>query len=330
MGEVVEVGKGVSNLQVGDRVVVPFPIACGNCWSCQHELYSACENSNPNAGLAEKAFGHPTPGIFGYSHLTGGYAGGQAEYARVPYADVGPFKIEDEIDDDQVLFLSDILPTGYFGADLCNLKGGEAVAVFGAGPVGQFAIASAVLMGAERVIAIDQFPYRLEMATNRAGATDVINFAEDPDIVEQLKELTGGRGPDAVIDAVGMESAHGHVALHAVERVKQATRMESDRGHALRDAILACRPFGTVAVIGVYGGLLDKFPAGAFMNKGLTLRSGQCPVHKYLPKLYEHIRKGELDPSFVVTHRLPLGEAPNGYETFKHKQDDCVKVVLKP
>jgi threonine dehydrogenase-like Zn-dependent dehydrogenase len=330
MGEVVEVGKGVSNLAVGDRVVVPFPIACGSCWSCTHQLYSLCENSNPNAGIAEKMFGHPTCGIFGYSHITGGYAGGQAEYARVPFADVGPIKIEDDLSDEQVLFLSDIFPTGYFGADLCDIKGGQVIAVFGAGPVGQFAIASAVLLGADRVIAIDQYDYRLEMARNRAGATDVIDFSEDPDIVEQLKELTGGRGPDAVIDAVGMEAAHGHGVLHAMDRVKQATRSESDRGHALRDAILACRPGGIVSVIGVYGGLVDKFPAGAFMNKGLTLRTGQCHVQRYRKPLYEQIRNGDIDPSFVVTHRIPLDEAPNGYETFKHKQDNCVKVVLKP
>ncbi|HKG39721.1 MAG TPA: zinc-dependent alcohol dehydrogenase [Conexibacter sp.] len=330
MGEVVETGRGVESLAVGDRVVVPFPIACGSCWSCRHELYSLCENSNPNAGMAEKAFGHPTAGIFGYSHLTGGYAGGQAEYARVPYADIGPFKVEDDLSDEQVLFLSDIFPTGFFGADLCDIRGGEVIAVFGAGPVGQFAIASAVMLGAERVIAIDQYDYRLQMALKKAGATDVVNFADDPDVVEQLKELTGGRGPDAVIDAVGMEAAHGHGALHAVDRVKQATRMESDRGHALRDAILACRPGGIVSVIGVYGGLLDKFPSGAFMNKGLQLRTGQCHVHKYLRPLYERIRDGQIDPSFVITHRLELGEAPNGYETFKHKQDECVKVVLKP
>jgi threonine dehydrogenase-like Zn-dependent dehydrogenase len=330
MGEVVEVGRGVSNLSVGDRVVVPFPIACGNCWSCTHELYSLCENSNPNAGLAEKTFGHPTAGIFGYSHLTGGYAGGQAEYARVPFADVGPFKVEDDLADEQVLFLTDIFPTGFMGAEFCEIKGGEVIAVFGAGPVGQFAIASAVMLGAERVIAIDQYDYRLAMARNRAGATDTINFAEDPDIVEQLKSLTGGRGPDAVIDAVGMEAAHGHGALHAVERVKQATRAESDRAHALRDAILAVRPGGIVSVIGVYGGLIDKFPSGAFMNKGLTIRTGQCHVHRYLKPLYERIRNGDIDPSFVITHRLELGLAPDGYETFKHKQDECVKVVLKP
>jgi threonine dehydrogenase-like Zn-dependent dehydrogenase len=330
MGEVVEVGRGVGNLQVGDRVVVPFPIACGDCWACKHELYSVCENSNPNAGMAEKMFGHSTAGIFGYSHLTGGYAGGQAEYARVPYADIGPIKIEDDLTDEQVLFLSDIFPTGYFGAEMCDISGGEVIAVFGAGPVGQFAVASARLLGAERVIAIDQYDYRLEMARNRAGATEVINFSESPDIVEQLKELTGGRGPDAVIDAVGMEAAHGHGVLHAIDRAKQSTRAESDRGHALRDAILACRPGGIVSVIGVYGGLLDKFPSGAFMNKGLQLRAGQCHVQKYTRPLYERIRNGDIDPSFVVTHRMGLGMAPDGFEVFKHKQDECVKVVLKP
>jgi threonine dehydrogenase-like Zn-dependent dehydrogenase len=330
MGEVVEVGRGVSNLRVGDRVVVPFPIACGNCWACRHELYSVCENSNPNAGLGEKMFGHPTAGIFGYSHLTGGYAGGQAEYARVPFADVGPLKIEDDLTDEQVLFLSDILPTGFMGADFCEITGGESIAVFGAGPVGQFAIASAVMLGAEQVIAIDQFDYRLEMARNKAGATDTINFNEDADVVEQLKVLTGGRGPDAVIDAVGLEAADPHGVLQAAERVKQATRSETDRGGSLRDAILACRPAGIVSIIGVYGGLMDKVPMGALMNKGLTIRTGQCHVHRYMKPLYEHIVKGDIDPSFVVTHRLELGQAPDGYETFKHKQDECVKVVLKP
>jgi threonine dehydrogenase-like Zn-dependent dehydrogenase len=330
MGEVVETGRGVGNLQVGDRVVVPFPIACGNCWSCRHELYSVCENSNPNSGLAEKMFGHSTAGLFGYSRLTGGYAGGQAEYARVPYADVGPIKIEDDLTDEQVLFLSDIFPTGYMGAEFCDITGGEVIAVFGAGPVGQFAIASAVMLGAERVIAIDEYDYRLEMARTKAGATDVIDFSQNPDIVEQLKELTGGRGPDAVIDAVGMEAAHGHGALHAAERVKQASRSETDRGPALRDAILACRPGGIVSIIGVYGGLMDKFPTGALLNKGLTVKAGQCHVQHYTKPLYEHIRNGDIDPSFVITHQLPLGMAPDGYETFKHKQDNCVKVVLKP
>jgi threonine dehydrogenase-like Zn-dependent dehydrogenase len=330
MGEVVETGRGVGNLEVGDRVVVPFPIACGNCWSCKHELFSLCENSNPNAGIAEKFFGHPTAGIFGYSHITGGYAGGQAEYARVPFADVGPFRIEDDLTDEQVLFLSDIFPTGYMGAEFCEITGGEVIAVFGAGPVGQLAIASAVMLGAERVIAIDQFDYRLAMAANRAGATDVIDFGSSPDVVEQLKELTGGRGPDAVIDAVGMEASHANGVLHAVDRVKQATRMETDRGHALRDAILACRPGGIVSMIGAYGGLMDMFPTGALMNKGLTIKTGQCHVQRYMRPLYERIRDGDIDPSFVVTHRLELGKAPDAYETFKHKLDECVKVVLKP
>jgi threonine dehydrogenase-like Zn-dependent dehydrogenase len=330
MGEIVETGRGVNNLQPGDRVVVPFPIACGNCWACRHELYSVCENSNPNAGIAEKAFGLPTAGIFGYSHLMGGYAGGQAEYARVPFADVGPIKIEDDLTDEQVLFLSDVFPTGFFGADLCEIKGGDVIAVFGAGPVGQFATASAVMLGAEQVIVIDEYDYRLQMALNKAGATAAINFSENPDVVEQLKAMTGGRGPDAVIDAVGLEASHGHGALFAVDRVKQASRMETDRGFALRDAILACRPGGIVAAIGAYGGLMDKFPSGAWMNKGLTLKTGQCHVQRYMKRLYGHIKNGDIDPSFVVTHRMDLGMAPDGYETFKHKQDDCVKVVLKP
>jgi threonine dehydrogenase-like Zn-dependent dehydrogenase len=330
MGEVVEVGGGVDNLAVGDRVVVPFPIACGNCWSCSHDLFAACENSNPNGGLAEKFFGHTAAGIFGYSHITGGYAGGQAEFVRVPFADVGPFKVEDDLTDEQVLFLTDIFPTGYMGAEFCEISGGEVIAVFGAGPVGLFAIASAVMLGAERVIAIDQYDYRLRMALNKAGATDAVDFSKDPDIVEQLKELTGGRGPDAVIDAVGMEAAHGHGVVHAAERIKQATRTETERGHALRDAIMACRPGGIVSVIGVYGGVLDKFPAGAMLNKGLTIKSGQCHVHRYLEPLYEHIRNGDIDPAFVVTHRVGLDMAPDAYETFKHKQDECVKVVMRP
>jgi threonine dehydrogenase-like Zn-dependent dehydrogenase len=330
MGEVVEVAKGVDNLQVGDRVVVPFPIACGNCWSCQHELYSLCENSNPNAGMGEKLFGHPTAGIFGYSHLTGGYAGGQAEYVRVPFADVGPIKVDDDLTDEQVLFLSDVFPTGYMGAELCDISGGDVIAVFGAGPVGLFAIASAILLGAEQVIAIDHQPYRLEMARNKAGATATIDASADPDVVEQLKELTGGRGPDAVIDCVGMEATHGHSLLNAADRFKQANRLETDRGPALRDAIMACRPGGIVSVMGVYGGLMDKFPTGAFMNKGLQLRTGQCHVQRYMRPLYERIRNGDIDPSFIVTHRLPLDLAPDAYETFKHKEDECVKVVLTP
>jgi threonine dehydrogenase-like Zn-dependent dehydrogenase len=331
MGEVVETGSGVTKLEKGDRVVVPFPIACGRCNQCRAERWSLCENSNPNAVMAEKMFGHPTAGIFGYSHLTGGYAGGQAEYARVPFADIGPIKIENpDLDDDKVLFLSDIFPTGYMGAEFCDIKPGDVIAVWGAGPVGQFAIASALLLGAEQVIAIDRFDYRLRMARDKAGATEIINYAQNPDVVEQLKELTGGRGPDACIDAVGLEAHHGHFPVQAYDRVKQALRQETERPHALREAIYACRPGGIVSVIGVYGGFLDKFPAGQFMNKGLTLRSGQCHVHRYLKPLLAHIEKGDIDPSFVVTHHMELGKAPEGYETFKHKQDECVKVVLKP
>ena len=322
IGEVHEVGSSVENLKPGDRVMVPFNVFCGTCYFCARGLYSNCHNVNPNA----TAVG----GIYGYSHTCGGYDGGQAEFVRVPFADVGPIKIEDDLTDEQVLFLSDIFPTGYMGAEFCEIKGGECIAVFGAGPVGQFAIASAVMLGAERVIAIDRLEYRLEMARNKAGATDTINFDDDADIVEQLKVMTGGRGPDAVIDAVGMEAVYGHAPLQALERVKQASRQETDRGPALRDAILACRPGGIVSVIGVYGGLMDKFPMGALMNKGLSIKSGQCHVHRYLKPLYEHVKKGHIDPSFVITHQLGLDDAPNGFETFKHKQDECVKVVLKP
>jgi len=327
MGEVVEVGRGVSNLRVGDRVVVPFPIACGNCWACRHELYSACENSNPNAGLAEKMFGHPTAGIFGYSHLTGGYAGGQAEYARVPFADVGPLKIENGFTDEQVLFLSDIYPTGYMGAEMCDIKRGDVIAVWGCGPVGQFAIKSAYMLGAERVIAIDRFPYRLRMASEKAGA-ETINY-EETSVLEALKEMTGGRGPDACIDAVGME-AHKPGLLGAYDRTKQAMMLETDRPHALREAILACANGGTVSIIGVYGGFIDKFPIGSIMNRSITIKSGQCHVQRYMKPLLERIKNGEIDPSFVITHRRRLDDAPEMYETFVNKEDECVKVVLKP
>jgi threonine dehydrogenase-like Zn-dependent dehydrogenase len=330
MGHVTDVGSAVGNLKVGDRVVVPFPIACGRCNTCKAELYSACENSNPNAAMAEAMWGHSIGGIFGYSHMLGGYAGGQAEAARVPFADVGPIKIEEDLSDEQVLFLSDIFPTGFMGAEMAEPSPEKVIAVFGAGPVGQFAIASARLLGAEHVIVIDKEGYRLRMALEEAGATAAINFDETPDVVEELKELSGGRGPDSVIDAVGMEATHGHAALHAYDRIKQATRMETERPHALRDAVMACRPGGIVSVIGVYGGMMDKFPAGAFMNKGLTMRTGQCHVQRYMRPLLDHVVKGDIDPSFVVTHRLGLADAPEGYETFKHKRDECVKVVLKP
>jgi len=327
MGEVVEVGPGVGNLREGDRVVVPFPIACGNCWHCRHEMYSTCENSNPNAWMAEKLWGHAGAGIFGYSHLTGGYAGGQAEYARVPYADVGPIKVPDGMTDEQVLFLSDILPTGYMGAEMCNIQRGDVIAVWGCGPVGQFAIASAFMLGAERVIAIDRFPYRLRIAQEKTGA-ETINYAE-VDVLDALRELTGGRGPDACIDAVGMES-HTPGPAYWYDRAKQAMKLENDRPFALREAILACRNGGTVSVIGVYSGYLDKFPMGSLMNRSLTLRSGQAHVQRYMKPLLQRIENGEIDPSFVITHVLPLSEAPRGYEIFQKKEDNCVKVVLKP
>ncbi len=327
MGEVVDVGPAVRNLSVGDRVVVPFPIACGECLMCRQDLFSCCENSNPNAWMAEKLWGHSPAGIFGYSHMLGGFAGGQAEYARVPFADVGPLKIPAGIPDEQVLFLSDIFPTGYMGADMCNIQPGDVVAVWGAGPVGQFAIASAYLLGAERVIAIDRFPYRLQMARERARAWETINYEEES-VLERLEDLTGGRGPDACIDAVGME-AHGHTAMYAYDRAKQALMLETDRPLALREAILACRNGGVVSVIGVYGGFIDKFPMGSVMNRSLTIRSGQCHVQKYMRPLLEHIERGEIDPSFVITHTLPLDQAPRGYDMFLNKRDNCEKVVLK-
>jgi threonine dehydrogenase-like Zn-dependent dehydrogenase len=278
--------------------------------------------------MAEQLWGHAPAGIFGYSHLLGGFAGGQAEYARVPFADVGPLKIEDGLPDEQVLLLSDILPTGYMGAEMCEIQPGEVIAVWGAGPVGQFAIASAYLLGAERVIAIDRFPYRLEMAAQQAGA-ETINYEQVDSVVEVLKELTGGRGPDKCIDAVGME-AHAPGLKFAYDRAKQAVRLETDRPIALREAIQACRNGGTVSVIGVYGGLLDKFPMGAVMNRSLTIKAGQCHVQRYMQPLLERIQHGELDPSFVITHRLRLEDAPRGYEMFVHKQDNCEKVVLNP
>jgi threonine dehydrogenase-like Zn-dependent dehydrogenase len=329
MGEVIEVGRDVSRdkLRVGDRVVVPFPIACGACAACRAELYSCCENSNPNAGLAEKFFGHPVAGIFGYSHLTGGFAGGQAQYARVPFADVGPLKIESDLRDEQVLFLSDILPTGYMGAEMCDITPGDVVAVWGAGPVGQFAMDSAKVLGAEKIIAIDKEPYRLDMASQAGYLT--IDFDRN-DVRSTLLEMTGGRGPDECIDAVGMESVHGSTPIMAYDRAKQATRMETDRPYALRQAIMSCRSGGIVSVIGVYGGLVDKFPAGAFMNRALTLRTGQCHVQRYMKPLLKHIEGSEIDPTRIITHTLPLAQAPHGYDIFKHKQDGCEKVVLKP
>jgi threonine dehydrogenase-like Zn-dependent dehydrogenase len=329
MGEIVELGKGVRNLAVGDRVVVPFPIACGNCFQCSRGMFSICENSNPNAGMAEKMWGHAPAGIYGYSALTGGYAGGQAEYARVPFADVGPIRIEnDALSDDQVLFLSDIFPTGYMGAEVCEIQRGDVIAVWGAGPVGLFAIASARMLGAERVIAIDRFDYRLDKA-REAGATDLVDY-DRVSVPVALKELTGGRGPDACIDCVGLEAHHSHGAVHAYDRVKQAARLETERPHALREAIMSCRNGGIVSIMGVYGGFMDKFPIGSLMNRSLTIKTGQTHVHRYLRPLLERIENGEIDPSFVVSHHLSLEDAPQGYEIFKHKQDNCTKVVLNP
>jgi threonine dehydrogenase-like Zn-dependent dehydrogenase len=328
MGEVVEVASGVKNLKPGDRVVVPFPIACGACAMCDRELYSVCENTNPNAWLPEKMWGSSPAGIFGYSHMVGGFPGGQAEYARVPFADVGPLKIEPGLTDDQVLFLSDILPTGYMGAELCNITPGDVIAVWGCGPVGQFAIKSALLLGAERVIAIDRVPYRLRWARERAGATETLNY-EETDIMQALKELTAGRGPDACIDAVGME-AHTTSTMYAYDRGMQMLRMEMDRPFALRQAILACRNGGIVSVIGVYGGFVDKFPMGAVMNRSLTIRSGQAHVQRYMRPLLERIQRGEIDPSFVISHHAPLDDAPRHYSMFREKEDDCLKVVLRP
>jgi threonine dehydrogenase-like Zn-dependent dehydrogenase len=328
MGEVMEVGKNVKKLKVGDRVVVPFPIACGECWSCRNDLWSLCENSNPNAWIAEKMMGHSPAGIFGYSHMMGGFAGGQAEFARVPFADVGPLKVPDDLADEKVLFLSDIFPTGYMGAEMCGIKQGDVIAVWGCGPVGQFAIASAKLLGAERVIAIDRFPYRLKIARERAGADVTINY-EETSVMEALKELTGGRGPDACIDAVGLEGhAPGFQGFY--DKAKQSMRLENDRIPALRQAILACRNGGTVSIIGAYAGFDDKFPLGSLMNRSLTIKTGQCHVHRYMKPLLEHIEKGDIDPSFVITHKMELEDAPVGYDIFMHKEDDCLKVVLKP
>jgi threonine dehydrogenase-like Zn-dependent dehydrogenase len=327
MGEIVEVGREVKNLQKGNRVVVPFAIACGRCFFCKKELWSLCDNSNPNAWMAEKLYGSTGSGLFGYSHLYGGYAGGQAEYVRVPFADVGAFKVPDGVSDEQVLFLSDIFPTGYMAAENCNIQGGDVVAVWGCGPVGQFAIKSAYLLGAERVIAIDRFPERLRMAQTQ-GKAEGINYAE-ANVLEELNERTGGRGPDACIDAVGME-AHGWTLGAMYDRVKSAMYLATDRPNVLRQAIQACRKGGTVSIPGVYGGFLDKMNFGAAFAKGLTLRMGQTHVHKYMWPLLQRIQSGEIDPSFVITHRLRLEDAPQGYETFKHKEDECIKVVLKP
>jgi threonine dehydrogenase-like Zn-dependent dehydrogenase len=328
MGEVVDVGGEVTNVNVGDRVVNPFPISCGACLQCRREMYSLCENSNPNAWMAEKLWGYSPAAIYGYSHMLGGYAGGQSQYARVVYADVGLLKVPSELADEQVLFLSDILPTGYMAAEQCEIEPGDVVAVWGCGPVGQFAIASAKLLGAERVIAIDSLPYRLRLARERAGADETIDFTKE-DVVDRLKELTGGRGPDACIDAVGME-AHAPGIEGAYDTIKHLTHLQTDRPSALREAALACRPGGHLSIAGVYGGYVDKVPMGAIMNKSLTIRTGQTHVQRYMRPLLERIQHGEIDPSFIITHTLPLADAPEGYDVFRNRKEDCVKVILKP
>lgn len=326
MGEVVEVGPAVQNLKRGDRVVVPFPISCGRCFFCQQGLWSSCDNSNAKAGLMEAVYGYSICGIYGYSHLYGGYQGGQAEYVRVPFADVGPVKVPESLSDEQVLFISDIFSTGYWAAENCDIHPGDTIAIFGCGPVGQMAIRSAYLLGAEKVIALDRFPERLKMA--EGGGAEVINY-EDIDVVDQLKEMTGGRGPDACIDAVGLES-HGTGFDALFDRVEQRVRLENDRPIALRNAIQACRKSGTVVITGDYSGYINEFPIGSVFNKGLTLKSGQSNAHKYKQPLMERVERGEIDPSFVITHRLSLDDAPRGYHIFKNKLEGCVKVVMTP
>jgi len=327
MGEVVETGSG-STLKKGQRVVVPFVIACGKCFFCEHQQFSACDNSNPaeKADMSEIAYGYPMTGAFGYSHLTGGYAGGQAEYVRVPYSDVGPIVIPDGLEDDKVLFLSDILPTGWMAAENCEIEPGDTVAVWGCGPVGLFAIQSAFLQGAHRVIAIDHHPHRLELAQSKGA--EIINY-HDVKVREALAEMTGGIGPDACIDAVGMES-HGFSIDNVVDAVKTTTKLGTDRTHALREVIMACRKGGRVSIPGVYGGMADKFPIGALMEKGLSAKTGQTHVQKYLRPLLELIGEDKIDTTFMISHRLPLEDAPKGYKMFKEKQNEVTKVVLKP
>jgi threonine dehydrogenase-like Zn-dependent dehydrogenase len=327
MGNVVEVGSEVKELRIGDRVVVPFTICCGQCFFCKHGMWSACDNTNPNAWMLEEQYGHGGAALYGYSHLYGGYAGGQAQYARVPFADVGPIKIPEGIDDEKVLFLSDIFPTGYQAAEQCNIQPGQTIAVWGCGPVGQFAIRSAKLLGAERVIAIDRFPDRLRLA-EEAGA-EALDYSQTENLIEDLKTLTGGMGPDACIDAVGLE-AHGHSADYYIDSAKQKVHLQVERANVLRQAIQACRPGGTVSVPGVYAGLIDKFPFGAAFGKGLTMRMGQTHTIRYLQPLLERVQKGEIDPSFLITHRVALEEVPEMYKTFVGKEDHCIKVVIDP
>lgn len=327
MGEVVEVGKGNKKLKVGDRVVVPFTISCGECFFCKRGYHSGCERSNPDRKTAEKLWGHSPAGLFGYSHILGGYAGGQAEYLRVPFADIGPAKVPEGLTDDQVLFLSDIFPTGYMAAEFCNIQRDDTIAIWGCGPVGQFAIRSAFLLGAKRVLAIDTVPERLDLA--RSAGAETIDFKEE-DVYDRIQVLTKGRGADACIDAVGTEAEATASADSMLDRVKVATFMGTDRPHVLRQAIHCCRNFGTVSIVGVYGGFLDKIPMGSAINRGLTFRMAQTPVQHYLPKLMDHILKGDIDPSFVITHHASLEDGPDMYKTFRNKKDGCIKVVLKP
>ncbi len=328
MGEVVAVGSEVRKISVGDRVVVAFPISCGVCFFCERGLFSVCERSNPNAAMAAKLWGHSPAGLFGYSHLLGGFAGGQAEFVRVPFADVGALKVPESLSDEQVLFLSDIFPTGYMAAEHCNITSGDTVAIWGCGPVGQFAIKSAFMLGAGRVIAIDRVPERLAMARDRGGA-ETIDFESVDNISEALAEMTQGRGPDSCIDAVGME-AHAPGFEGVLDRAKQILKLESDRPAVLRDVIQSVRNAGTVSVAGVYGGLIDNFPIGSFVNRSLTLRTGQTHVQHYMPQLLARIEKGDIDPSFVITHRVTLADAPSAFKAFRDKTDDCIKVVMKP
>jgi len=327
MGEVVELGSEVTNLKVGDRVVVPFTISCGECFFCKKGLFSGCERSNPNRKAAELLWGHSPAGLYGYSHLLGGYAGGQAEYLRVPYADVGPIKVPDHLSDEQVLFLSDIFPTGYMAADLCDIEPGDTIAIWGCGPVGQFAIRSALLLGAGRVIAIDTVPERLALA--RASGAETLDFMQD-NVYDRLQEMTSGRGPDACIDAVGTEPSNIASVDSVLDRVKQVAMLGTDRPHVLRQAINNCRNGGIVSIVGVYGGLLDKVPMGSAINRGLTFKMAQTPVQRYLRPLLERIERGEIDPSFVITHSAKLEDGPDLYRVFRDKEEGCMKVVLKP
>ncbi len=326
MGEVVEIGSQVKKVKAGDKIVIPFDIACGSCHHCKVEEYSACDNTNPNAIMADKLYGFSGAALFGYSHLYGGYAGGQAEYIRVPYVDTNSLLVPRSIEDEKVLFLSDIFPTGYMAAENCNIKPGDTVAVWGAGPVGQMAIKSAFLLGAERVIAIDHYEGRLEMA-RRSGA-ETINFNEEDELFDELKYRTGGCGPDSCIDAVGLE-AHGHSFVASMDRVKAAVGLATDRPNALRQALQACRKCGTVSIPGVYGGFLDKIPFGAAFAKGLTLKMGQTHTQRYMQPLLERILNDEIDPSFVISHRVKIDEGPEAYRSFNNEKDECIKVIIK-